>query len=123
MRLAPESGLDRRRRRLLEHLLVAPLERAVALAEVDAVAVGVEQDLDLDVARTLEEALEDQSLVAEGRLRLASRRRQLGREIGRIADGPHPLAAAAGRRLDEDRDSRSVEPRSIRAASVWSASS
>ena len=51
---------------------MAPLDRAVALAEVDAVAGGIEQDLDLDVARALEEPLEDDAVVAERRLRLAT---------------------------------------------------
>ena len=46
-----KAGVDRRRRCLLEDLLVPPLERAVALAEMHAVAVRVEQHLDLDVAR------------------------------------------------------------------------
>ena len=41
--------VDRRRRRLLDQLLVAALDRAVALAEVDHVAVLVGQHLDLDV--------------------------------------------------------------------------
>ena len=43
--------VDRGRRRLLDQLLVAALDRAVALAEVDHVAVRVGQHLDLDVAR------------------------------------------------------------------------
>ena len=58
------------------------LERAVALAEVDARAVCVEQDLDLDVARALDEALEDEAIVAEGRLglrRAAARPPEAGR--------------------------------------------
>ena len=37
--------------RFLDHLLVAPLHRAVALAEVHHVAVAVAEDLHLDVAR------------------------------------------------------------------------
>ena len=44
--------VDRRRRRLLDDLLVAPLDRAFALAEIDDVAVLVAEHLDLDVART-----------------------------------------------------------------------
>src|SRR4029077_18744917 len=72
----PDRGRDRRRRRLLEHLLMATLGRAVALAEVDAVALPIEEHLDLDVARTLDEALEDQARVAEGALGLASRARE-----------------------------------------------
>ena len=39
----------------LDHLLVAALHRAVALAEVDRVAEAVAEDLDLDVARRDEE--------------------------------------------------------------------
>ena len=44
-------GVDHRRGRLLEHLLVAALQRAVALAEVHGAALAVAEDLDLDVAR------------------------------------------------------------------------
>ena len=82
---------------------MAALDRAVALAEVDAVAVRVEQDLDLDVAGALDEPLEDQPVVAEAAA--ASRRAaaSASRQLDRLADGPHALAAAAGRRLDEQR--------------------
>ena len=50
------AGAQRRRScpgagRLLDHLLVAALHRAVALEQVDAVAVAVGEDLHLDVAR------------------------------------------------------------------------
>ena len=68
-----QPGVDRRGRRLLDDLLVAPLERAVALAQVDAVAVRVEQQLHLDVARPRQVALQHQPVVAERR-RAASRR-------------------------------------------------
>src|SRR6185503_11440649 len=90
-------------RRLLEHLLVAALDRAVALAEVNAVPVPIEEDLDLDVTRALDEPLQDQPLVAERALRLAAGSRELLAERGWGADRPHALAAAAGGRLDEDR--------------------
>ena len=42
--------------RLLDHLLVAPLGRAVALAEREDAALPVAEDLHLDVARALDEA-------------------------------------------------------------------
>src|SRR4029450_7553450 len=48
-----ERAVDSRRRRLLEHLLVAPLERAVALAEMDAAAIRIEQHLALHGATDL----------------------------------------------------------------------
>ena len=44
---------------------MAPLERAIPLAEVDPRPVRVEQELDFDVARSGEMALEDQAIVAE----------------------------------------------------------
>ena len=52
-RLAVEEGA----RRLLDHLLVAALDRALALAEVDDVAVHVCQNLELDVARAFNHVL------------------------------------------------------------------
>ena len=74
---------------------MATLERAVALAEMDAVTAGVEQDLDLDVARTLEVALEDQPIVAEGGRRLASRR---GERLARAGRGRGRSACPCRRR-------------------------
>src|SRR6185503_15707565 len=74
---------DGRRRRLFEDLLVAALDRAVALAEMDAVAVAVEQELDLDVARSLDQPLEDEPVVAERGQRLAPSSREAFLERGR----------------------------------------
>ena len=56
------------RGRLLDQLLVAALHRAVALEEVDAVAVAVADELDLGVARRLEVALDVDGAVLEDRL-------------------------------------------------------
>ena len=47
----PQRRRDRRRRALLDHLLMAPLNRALALEQVDDVAVMIAEDLELDVAR------------------------------------------------------------------------
>ena len=103
-----EGGVERRGRRLLEHLLVAPLHRALALAEPEHGAVPVGEELDLDVPRPLEVALEEQPAVAEGRQRLASGRGDGVVELVARADDPHPAAAAAGRRLDEQRQPSSA---------------
>ena len=46
----PQLGVDGGRRRLLDDLLVAALDGAFPLEEVDDVAVGVAEDLHLDVA-------------------------------------------------------------------------
>ena len=100
---APELAVDPGRGRLLDELLVPTLDRAVALAEVDDVAVGVREHLHLDVARIDEVALGVHGRVAEVAETLPSRRleRALG-VLGRAHDA-HPLAAAAGRRLDDER--------------------
>ena len=52
---------------------MAPLDRALALAEVHHVAVVVADDLELDVARVLEVLLDVDVAVAEGGLGLALR--------------------------------------------------
>ena len=59
------ASLMKRTRRLLDHLLVAPLDRALALPEMEQVPVGIAQDLDLDVPRVLDELLDEDPVVAE----------------------------------------------------------
>jgi hypothetical protein len=95
--------VDRRRGRLLDELLMPPLDRAVALAEVDDVAVRVGEDLDLHVARVLEVALDVHRRIREVRLPLAARRLERACRLGRLAHDLHPLAAAAGSGLDDQR--------------------
>ena len=56
---------------LLDQLLVPSLHRAVALAEERHVAVGIGEDLSLDVVRPLDVALEEDLGAAEVRLGLA----------------------------------------------------
>ena len=101
--LAAKLAADARRGRLLDHLLVAPLHRAIALAQVQAGAVRVAQDLHLDVAGALDVALVEQAAVAEGRRRLAPRRLHGGRQLGCLVHDAHPAPATAGARLDEQR--------------------
>ena len=50
---------------------MAPLQRAFPLAQVDQVAVLVAQDLDLDVARILDQLLDIHLAAAEGALGFA----------------------------------------------------
>jgi copper oxidase (laccase) domain-containing protein len=64
--LADQLGATPRARRLLHHLLVPPLDRAVALEQVHHVAVLVAQHLDLDVARPHDGLLQVHRRVAEG---------------------------------------------------------
>jgi hypothetical protein len=63
--------------RFLDDLLVAALERALTLAEVDHIAVAVRQDLDLDVPGAVDPPLHQQGVVAEGGAGLAAGRRDL----------------------------------------------
>ena len=87
---------DQRRRALLDHLLMAPLDRALALAQVDHVAVAVAQHLDLDVAGALDQAFDVDFGAAEGALGLATTRRE-----ARLPDLPRgpPGACLCRRRL------------------------
>ncbi len=95
--------VERRRRRLLDELLVAALDRALALAERQHAALRVAEHLHLDVARRDERLLEVEVAVAERGLRLGGRGLEGVVELGRVGDEPHPLAAAAGRRLQQHR--------------------
>src|SRR4051812_48407683 len=95
--------VDQGRRRLLDQLLMAALDRAVALAEVDHVAVAVGQDLDLDVPRIRQVALEVDGGVREELLALARGALEGVLELVGLERDPEALAAAAARGLHGDR--------------------
>ena len=99
----PELVVDRRRGRLLEHLLVASLDRAVALAERDDGAGGVGEQLDLDVARPLDVALAEDAIVSEGGSRLPARGGERLLELAGRANDSHAASAAARGGLDHER--------------------
>ena len=91
-----------RRGRLLDQLLVAPLQRAVAGADDDDLAGAVGEHLRLDVARLVEVALDEALAAAEGGDRLAyGAVVQLG-DLAALAGDLQPAAAAAERCLDGD---------------------
>ena len=89
--------------RLLEHLLVASLDRAVALSERHDGAVRVREQLDLDVPGPFDVALAEDGAVAEGRLRLAGGRRERVVELAGRTHDPHAASAAACGGLDDER--------------------
>ena len=62
---------DQRRRALFHHLLMAALDGAFALAQVDHVAVAIAEQLDFDVARALDQLLDVDFGIAEGALGFA----------------------------------------------------
>ena len=95
--------VEERRRRLLDHLLVAALDRALALPQVHEVAVRVAQHLDLDVARLLDVLLDEDAVVAEARLRLGAAGGEAFARLAVVVRDAQALAAAAGGRLDHHR--------------------
>src|SRR5689334_21383649 len=59
MKLRPNGIGNARHRRLLDHLLISALQRAVAVAEGNDVAGAVTEDLHLHVAGILDEPLDE----------------------------------------------------------------
>lgn len=97
-------GVQVGRRGDLDDLLVAPLDRAVALEEVNHVAVVVAQDLHLDVARPLDELLDKHPAVPERLLGLVRGANERVLELALTADHADAPAASAHRRLQDDRE-------------------
>src|SRR3954462_5462937 len=80
------------------------LHGAVAFTEVNDRAVLVAENLKLDVSRPSEIFLHVHVAIAERRQGLGAGELERAREVVRILRDTHPLAAAAGRRLDDDRE-------------------
>src|SRR5205807_6958171 len=95
--------VEGRRGRLLDQLLVAALDRALALAEREDTAVDVAEHLDLDVPRGRDRLLEVERPVAEGGLRLGGRAVEGGLELVGSGDETHALPAPSRGRLQEHR--------------------
>ncbi len=98
--LAAGGLVEQRRRRFLDHLLIAALDRTFALAEIDHVAMLVAQHLDFDMAGVDDEFLDEDAIVAERCLGFGFRQTKAFGDLGSGISDPHPLAAAAGGRLD-----------------------
>ena len=106
------SGVDGRRGGFLDQLLVAPLHRTVALAEMHDTAVLVGEHLHLNVARAGERAFEQEASVAERVFGLRARGFQRGGKLAFAAHEPHAAPAATGRGLDHHRIADRVRRRS-----------
>ena len=104
-RISPHGGTLRRaqcgRRRFLDDLLAPALRRAVALAQVQGLALAVGKDLDLDVAAAFDQALQHQLTVAKRAQRLAPRARQGGGQVFGPVHRAHAPPAAARQCLDQ----------------------
>jgi hypothetical protein len=88
--------VGKRRRRLLDDLLMAALQRALALPEVHDVPVRVSEDLHFDVSGRRHVPLEKEGVVAEGCRGLAPRRRDRVCELSLGLDDMHPAPPADG---------------------------
>src|SRR5204862_1457487 len=77
----------------LDQLLMAPLDRAVALAEPDDVSLTVGEDLHLDMARVPDLPLQVERGRSEGGGCLARRPAPRGLEVFIAPDDAHPLAS------------------------------
>src|SRR5271157_1469586 len=101
--LIAQLGSDLGRRRLLQQLLVPPLDGTFALAQTHHVAVLVRQDLKLDVPGMLHIFLHVEIAVAErpGRLRL--RRLEQAWQLFFVMDDAHAPPASARRSLHDHR--------------------
>ena len=97
------QGFQQRGGCFLDDLLVTALQRALALPQMDDVAVVVRQDLDLDVPRGEHEPFQEQGVVTEGAGGDPAGGGQGGLEVLGAFDDVHALAAAAGGGLDQER--------------------
>ena len=97
-------GVDGGRGGLFQHLLVAPLQRAVAFTQVADVAEAVGDHLQLDVPRGLQVALHVDGVVAERRLGLPTGGGDRLVEVGFGLGDLHAAPAAACRGLDQHRE-------------------
>ena len=87
--------VEERGRRAFNDLLVAALDRAVALVEMDQRAVGVAEDLHFNVSGVDHQLLEIDLVLAEGGLGLALGRLDRLQEAVLVLDRPHAATAAA----------------------------
>jgi hypothetical protein len=91
---------DEGRWRLFNHLLVAALDGALALVQVDHVAVAVAQHLDLDVARLLHKLLDEDAVVAKAVAGFVLAAGKAFKGFLVVEGHAQALAAAAGAGLD-----------------------
>ncbi|MCY1222094.1 hypothetical protein D9M72_341720 [compost metagenome] len=97
-----DAFIQVRRRRDLDHLLMAALDGAVAFEEMHDVAVGIGQDLDLDVAGAENGLLQEHGGITESGVGLAHGGLQRFRESLAGVHAAHAAASAAGYGLGED---------------------
>ena len=88
--------------RFLDHLLVAALDGALPLPQVEGVAKAVGDDLDLDMAGFLDEFLDEHPVVAERGFRLVGGGGKAFMGLLVVPGQAHALATATGGGLDHN---------------------
>ena len=96
-------GIDKGRRRLFDDLLVAALDGAFALSQIKRIPMLVGEHLNFDMARFLDEFLDEDTIVGEARLRFVAGRSETLARFLVVPGNAHALAAAAGGSLDHHR--------------------
>ena len=91
---------DERRRRFFNDFLVPALNRALALVQVNHVAVAVAHELNFDVARFLDKLFNKHPVVAKAVARFVAARGEAFKSFLVIEGDTQALAAAAGTGLD-----------------------
>ena len=107
----PSPIIDSRRRRFLDDLLIASLHRAISFPERHDVATTIAEDLHFDVARLLDELLDEQTALTEIARSQALNRVKGSSQFLSTAAQLHADATAASRALQHHRiaDSRRFE--------------
>ena len=100
----PRLGAEQCRGCLFYHLLVPTLQGTLPFTEVNDVAVGIREQLHLDVPRRGDQPLQQQGVVTERRGRDPAGGRQGLGELGHRQDGQHSLPTAACGWLHENRE-------------------
>ena len=111
----PERGIAQRRPRrrgeigrgrALDNLLIAPLNRAIALEKMQAGAMRIAEKLHFDMAGAADKLFEINFVFAESRFRLASGASHGVEQAHLALDRPHAAPAAAPRGFQHRPDSR-----------------
>ena len=95
-------GIDKGTGGLLKDLLVATLDGAFALVEIDGVAKLVCEDLDLDVAGVVDKLFDQHAIVSERRRCLLLGKTEALESLLIIPGDAHSLSTSSCRGLDHD---------------------
>ena len=102
------SVCDEGRRRFFNHLLVAALNGALALIEVNHMAVAVADQLDFDMARLFHKLFNEHAVVAKAAARFIAAGGKAFKRLFVVVRHPQTLAATARAGLDHHRVSNAL---------------